>query len=336
MSKSTHPSPARSRVVPFTLAMVLVVLCALLIFTPNPGSAAGILLAGWGFEGVTTTNTGQTPTVSVGSPAADSGALTAGSAFTGFHTSAATAWSNPAGNASVKSVSANNWAVGDYYQFSCSTIGYNAINITWDQTGSNTGPRDFKVQYSTNGTTFTDATGTNSTYVVTNDSWSSSGSPKSVSRRTLDLSAVSALDNQATVYIRLVDTSATAVTGGTVATGGTGRIDNFTVNGTAVTSTNPSGTGNANPSSVAPTQTTLLTVTVTPGTNPTSLTHTVVADLSSIGGAANQTFFDDGTNGDVTPNDNVFSFSATVALGTTGGVKNLPFTITETSPLART
>src|SRR5580765_8471214 len=126
-------------------------------------SAAGTVLASWGFEGVTTTNTGTSPVVSVGSAAADSGALTAGSAFTAFHTSTATAWSNPVGNGSAKSLSSNNWGVGDYFQFSFSTTGFNASNRTWDQTGSATGPRDFKIQYSTNGSTFTDATGTNST-----------------------------------------------------------------------------------------------------------------------------------------------------------------------------
>src|ERR1700742_2802043 len=89
------------------------------------------VLAAWGFEGVTTTNTGTTPVISVGSPAADAGVQTGGSAFTAFHASASTVWSNPAGNASVKSVSSNNWAVGDYYQFSFSTSGYTAISITW-------------------------------------------------------------------------------------------------------------------------------------------------------------------------------------------------------------
>ena len=100
-------------------------------------------------------------------------------------------------------------------------------------------------------------------------------------------------------------------------------------------STNPSGVGTANPNSVSPGNSTLLPVTVTPGTNPTSTAHTVSANLSSIGGSANQSFFDDGTNGDVTPNDNVFSFNATVANGTSGGAKSLPVTITETSPLNR-
>src|SRR5205823_15131909 len=118
------------------------------------------------------------------------GVLAAGSSFTGLHASSLTVWSNPVGNGSAKSVSSDHWAVGDYYQFSFSTSGYSAISITWDQTGSNTGPRDFKVQYSTNGTTFTNASVTNSTYVLSTQAWSSGGSPFATSRRTLDLSTV--------------------------------------------------------------------------------------------------------------------------------------------------
>jgi DNA/RNA endonuclease G (NUC1) len=114
-------------------------------------------------------------------------------------------------------------------------------------------------------------------------------------------------------------------------------IDNVSILGVAPGQpSNPSGVGAATPTSAGQTQTTLLTVAVTPGANPVSENHTINANLSSIGGSANQQFFDDGSNGDVTPNNNVFSYSATVLLGTTAGGKVLPFTITETSPLGRT
>jgi len=112
-------------------------------------------------------------------------------------------------------------------------------------------------------------------------------------------------------------------------------IDNISVLALNGVATNPSGVGAANPISVAATSTTLLTVNVTPGTNPPSTAHTVTADLSTIGGNASQQFFDDGTHGDVTAGDRVFSFNATVALGTNGGIKSLPFTINETSPFTR-
>ena len=94
-------------------------------------------------------------------------------------------------------------------------------------------------------------------------------------------------------------------------------------------STNPSGTGAANPSTVAPGGPTLLTVTVTPGTNPASTGITVTGDLTSIGGSATQTFFDNGTNGDVTAGDNIFSFNATVSNSTTSGGKILPISIAD-------
>ncbi|MFL6213063.1 MAG: C25 family cysteine peptidase [Blastocatellia bacterium] len=94
-------------------------------------------------------------------------------------------------------------------------------------------------------------------------------------------------------------------------------------------STNPSGVGAANPSTVVRGNSTLLTVAVTPGTNPTSTGLGVTADLTAIGGSATQPFFDDGSNGDVSGGDNIFSFNATVAVGTTTGGKSLPFTITD-------
>ncbi len=93
--------------------------------------------------------------------------------------------------------------------------------------------------------------------------------------------------------------------------------------------TSPTGTGAANPNPVAAGGTTLLTVTVTPGANPASTGLAVSADLTQIGGAAAQPFFDDGTNGDATPSDLVFSWQAAVPGATPTGAKTLPATITD-------
>lgn len=188
-------------------------------------------LSSWSFESITfSTATSTEPSITAGSATADGGSLTSGSSFTGLHSSSSTTWSTPAGNGSLKSISSDHWTVGDYWQFQFATTLRGAISITWDQTGSNTGPRDFKVQYSTDGSNFMDATGTNSTYSLTNDSWSNSGSPKTVSRRTLDLSGVSDLDNRTMVYIRMVVVSNTSINSGIIGSAGSGKIDNFTVN----------------------------------------------------------------------------------------------------------
>jgi uncharacterized protein len=98
---------------------------------------------------------------------------------------------------------------------------------------------------------------------------------------------------------------------------------------TPVGTTNPSGPGAATPSSVIQGGTTLLTVLVNPGANPTSTGVTVSGDLSSIGGSATQQFFDDGTNGDATASDNTFSFSATVGAAITPGTKTIPLSISD-------
>jgi endonuclease G len=81
-----------------------------------------------------------------------------------------------------------------------------------------------------------------------------------------------------------------------------------------------SGIGSANPNSVDPADTTTLTVRVFPAPNPPSTGISVVADLSSIGGSPNQSFIGSG---------NIFTFNATVAPGTMGGMKSLPVTITD-------
>ena len=76
-------------------------------------------------------------------------------------------------------------------------------------------------------------------------------------------------------------------------------------------------------------ETSLLTVAVTPGENPTSTGLEVSCDLSAIGGSAVQAFFDDGSNGDVTADDNTFSYQATVDVNTTAGDKTLDCTISD-------
>jgi autotransporter-associated beta strand protein len=97
----------------------------------------------------------------------------------------------------------------------------------------------------------------------------------------------------------------------------------------AGTTTSPAGVGLASPATVTHGLTPLLTVTVTPGTGPVSTGIAVTANLSSIGGAASQTFYDNGSNGDVTAGDNVFSYAYTIPVGTSLGAKSLSASITD-------
>jgi len=86
--------------------------------------------------------------------------------------------------------------------------------------------------------------------------------------------------------------------------------------------TSPSGSAAADPAGVMPGESSNLSVTVTPGTDPDSSGLTVTADLSAIGGSATQAFDD-------TDADNVFTYTATVADGTASGLKSLPVTVAD-------
>lgn len=148
----------------------------------------------------------------------------------GFHAGVAT-YSNPAGNGSAESFSVTTWAVGDLFQFVTDTTGSSGIGISFDQASSSTGPGRFDLAYSTDGISFTTFA---SSYVVQlngapNVAWTITPPPNSVYSYAFDLSTVPALDNAPTAYFRLIDSSTTSSSGGTVAATGTSRIDNFEV-----------------------------------------------------------------------------------------------------------
>jgi len=187
--------------------------------------AQAFTLAQWTFENAIPdlNNSITSPSVS-----ATSGTGTA----LGVHASGATDWSTPVGNGSANSFSSNTWAVNDYYEFSFSTVAYKSLMLSFDQTSSGTGPRDFTLAYSTNGASFTNF----ANYQVLQNSapaWTGATYAPAYNL-TLNLSGVTALDNQTSVFVRLFNASSVSTSGGTVGTGGTNRIDNFTVTVTAV------------------------------------------------------------------------------------------------------
>jgi hypothetical protein len=97
--------------------------------------------------------------------------------------------------------------------------------VSWQQTGSNTGPKNFRLEYSTDGTSFT----VHQAYVVSNDGWNSTATP-AASVKSFDLSSITALNDAPTIFFRLTVVDTVAISSANpVATTGTGRVDNFTV-----------------------------------------------------------------------------------------------------------
>lgn len=162
--------------------------------------------------------------VSIGPHAAETGV---GSAFA--NTGATI--SNPSGNGSAESMSSNGWNIGDNYEFRTASTGLLNLSITWDQTSSSTGPRDFNLELSINGG------GSYSSIVsyivlqnglLPNAAWSAGlGVPAYSFSASLGISA----DNLADLRVRMTNSSTVSAGGGVVAGTGTDRVDNVRISG---------------------------------------------------------------------------------------------------------
>ncbi len=189
----------------------------------NTHATVASVITDWTFETSVPSGTGPS---SVGPFAAEIGS---GNAYAvGLGTI-----SSPAGNGSSHSLSAAGWtnAPASYYQFDVSTIGYSGIGISFDQASSSTGPADFLLQYSTDGSTFTTFTSYSPLLNGSpNPSWNATTS-SSLYTFNFDLSSIAALNNDSTVDFRLLETGIVSEggNGGYVASGGTDRVDNFVV-----------------------------------------------------------------------------------------------------------
>lgn len=130
--------------------------------------------------------------------------------------------------ASTECALVNGWTSGNstkYWEVEINTIGYNSLTISSAQRSSNTGPRDFKIQYKIGTGTWIDISGGGIT--VANDFTSGVLS---------SLVVPSTCDNQNSVFFRWIMTSNTSVTNGTVAGAGTSRIDDILIQGITSTS----------------------------------------------------------------------------------------------------
>lgn len=156
-----------------------------------------------------------------------------GSAY-GVHAGASTVYSSPTGNGSSHSLSSNDWAMGDYYQFTVPTTGIQNIVFSFDQIGSNSGPADFQIQYSVDGSTYSSAA--NYTAVLTGGTatfWSA-GTSQSAFNYSFNLAAFTGLNNDANAAFRIVMNGTGSLNPtSTFGTGGTDRVDNVIIAGSA-------------------------------------------------------------------------------------------------------
>lgn len=213
-----------------------------------------------------------------------------------------------------------------YAQYANNTGGtLNGLQISYNvekyRNGSNSQGFSIQLYYSFNGTTWTPATGFLTSFPGdgNNNGFASAPGATVPVSGTLNVN----VPNGSAFYLAWNY----SVTSGTIVTNAQAlAVDDINVLG--FVTTGPQGIGLATPDSLVAGQQTLLTVTVTPGTFPSSTGLAVQANLTPIGGIANQQFFDNATNGDQVSGDNIFSYLATVG-SVPAGTRNLTATITE-------
>ena len=218
-------------------------LAAIVASTACVASASADLVVGWTIPNAFPSGAGNVPTgtfYSVG--AGDQGAASAGTSLSSTHQLAssganATSYTSPAGNGSTYAFSSNVWKAGDYYQAAFSGTGYSGLSFAWDFTRSSTGPATWTVIMSLDG-------GTNwSTLLATYTPIVNAASPTGAgtwststynAAYTSSIALGAAADNAASIIVRVQATVDPVNGSGVYQAGGTARIDNVFVNGTAV------------------------------------------------------------------------------------------------------
>jgi len=186
-----------------------------------------------------------------------------------------------------------------------------SYNVEKYRNGSNAAGFRIQLFYSTDGATWTTAPASPFGTAFGNDGTNVGPNPVPNPTTAVSGNLITGIPNGSNFFLAWNY----SVTTGTTTTNAQGlAVDDISILGLTV----PVGTGSANPSSTGVGFSSLLTVTATPGTQPASTGLAVTADLSSIGLSSTQTFFDDGTHGDVTVGDNIFSFNATIPAGVSG------------------
>jgi MYXO-CTERM domain-containing protein len=218
-------------------------LAAIVASTACVASASADLVVGWTIPNAFPMGAGNVPTgtfYTVG--AGDQGVATAGTSLSSTHQLAssganATSYTSPAGNGSQYAFSSNVWKAGDYYQASFSGTGYSGLSFAWDFTRSTTGPATWTVIMSVDGGTNWSTLMATYTPIVNSATPTGAGTWNTSTYNAAYTSSIAlgaSADNASSIIVRVQALVDSVNSSGTYQAGGTARIDNVFVNGTAV------------------------------------------------------------------------------------------------------
>ncbi|NOU99817.1 Ig domain-containing protein group 2 domain-containing protein [Paenibacillus sp. LMG 31457] len=193
----------------YSLAMTIVMLFSMIPLAATAAQGDLVTLAKWDFNASAASPTGGVQAGSASSVTAGNGPVLQ-------------AYAAGVTGGADKAINANGWDKGGgYWLASFVTTGYSNIVLSSKQYGSSTGPKEFKVQYSLDGTTWKDIS--NGSYNVAAD-W--------VVGVINNLPLPSETANKSAVYVRWLNTSSVSIGNGTVGSAGTNRIDDIIITAT--------------------------------------------------------------------------------------------------------
>ncbi len=205
--------------------------------------ANAAVVVGWTISTALPSGAGNVPigtSYSVG--IGDQGVAAAGTNLSSVHQLASsganqTSYTSPAGNGSLYAFSSNVWKAGDYYQASFSGTGYSDLSFGWDFTRSTTGPATWTVIMSVDGGSNWSTLLATFTPIVNSATPTGAGTWNTTTYNAAYTSSIAlgaAADNAASILVRVQATVDSVNSTGVYQAGGTARIDNVLINGTAV------------------------------------------------------------------------------------------------------
>ncbi|ULO05488.1 choice-of-anchor I family protein [Paenibacillus sp. 19GGS1-52] len=195
--------------------MVVIMLVIMLPISTYVNASAAVTVAEWDFiDNPDVTKTLTSFPATGGVAAANTVTLTT---YMGVNATGGTISTYTNSN---RSISINGWDNGantKYWQIALSSAGYENLKLDFSSYGSTTGPKDFKLQYSTDKVTFTD---------IQDGTYANTGT---LTKSEFTLPAD--VNDNATVYLRFLQTSNVSIVAGTVAATGTSRMSDIKITG---------------------------------------------------------------------------------------------------------
>ncbi len=289
---------------------------------------APVALAVWTYETLNGVITAPTPNIGTGTSSLV-GSMSGLSMATGMNTASGCGAQTSGTQAWAIASAAPGTNESSGARFSTSTVGYQNIKVTWEQRWSNTSANTLRLQYTTNGTNWTNFTMTadNTTFCLgnlNNGRFETNSTGDQYRRISVDLSSIAAANDNPNFGVRIVAAHYQSTgqfrqnqTPTSVASGGTWRFDNVKFEAVEIPLVPPTASVLSGTATICAGESANLSVSISGGTAPFVVTYTDGTDNFIVNNYAS------GSNIPVAPTTNTtYTLVSVVDANTLSGTGN--------------